>query len=378
MSVAQSLETPFERFTQLPTSMSYLGEWVSGTQYFRNDVVISPADGNGYIASIPTAFISVVDPSTDTNNWTNLVTIVNGGVQTVASGNAGITVDNTDPSQPVIANAGVIQTEVDPAGLANISTEQLVLLINKGVISIIPSLGIAKAGDQISSTGLTGITAGTGISIPPFLAGSAALIQNAGVIEPTYLGITNTQTNSLPQLSSWVVSTTLLIPSDSTMSPNVIEYNTTGIIAPINQNNVFQLFLENGSPVDVPAGFSLDFSSWSFEMTFTSNIPKPDVTSNKVFIIYIDSQTATTYQSPFPLIIFSPTTAVGWPNPVTVNGGINSVLIDELRNAGLRRVDGIAIFNRVLSQGGGGQPTYLRVVSVGDVFATFYQINNSI
>jgi len=58
-----SLSNPFERAATLPTVMVYRGTWVSGGQYYVNDVVTSPEDGQLYMLGL-TALISTVDPAT--------------------------------------------------------------------------------------------------------------------------------------------------------------------------------------------------------------------------------------------------------------------------------------------------------------------------
>jgi len=57
-----SLSNPFERASTLPTVMVYRGTWVNGGQYYVNDVVTSPSDGQLYMLGL-TALISTTDPA---------------------------------------------------------------------------------------------------------------------------------------------------------------------------------------------------------------------------------------------------------------------------------------------------------------------------
>lgn len=73
MSGLTPLDSPFERLQYLPTTMAYKGAWIPGTQYYKNDVVLSPVNGAVYVLNI-TSLNDTTDPANDPlpSPWTSL------------------------------------------------------------------------------------------------------------------------------------------------------------------------------------------------------------------------------------------------------------------------------------------------------------------
>jgi len=70
MSALYPLQDPLSRGVYLPTTMAFRGTWNATTQYYPNEVAVSPIDGNAYLTTVPIRGGS--DPSTGVATWTNI------------------------------------------------------------------------------------------------------------------------------------------------------------------------------------------------------------------------------------------------------------------------------------------------------------------
>ena len=98
MSV-DTLSNPLTRLGVLPTAMNWRGVWSVSEQYYKSDVVGSPIDNLSYVLDI-TSLSGGSDPSSSAD-WTAITTTAAAGITSVSAG-TGITIDNTNPSVPIV------------------------------------------------------------------------------------------------------------------------------------------------------------------------------------------------------------------------------------------------------------------------------------
>lgn len=223
------LDTRLKRFNALPQMMNYQGTWSPTTDYFQNDVVVSPADFASYIQISPTSVITGQgDPSTNPTDWFRFGQGA-GGVQEI---DPGAFISTTGSTNPTITNLGVITPTLSP-NLNNLGTINAFILETTGILGVTAGPGI---GTQLSPLAITdlfntgvrsiqgqsniviadGITpfdkvisytgVGTltsplpGLTIGP---GSTPLITNTGLLSLiTGTGITNSSTAQTPNLTN--------------------------------------------------------------------------------------------------------------------------------------------------------------------------------
>jgi hypothetical protein len=161
-----TLENQLSRLNILPNALNWRGGWSVSDQYYRNDVVISPNDGYGYILTV-TSLQGGVDPAGNLADWIGIAPATGGGINSIVAG-AGISIDNTNPQIPVVNNTGVL-TAVAGLGLTNIGSSTEPEFDNNGVLSlaVAPASGLALSGTLenpiLSSTGLFTLLASNGI-----------------------------------------------------------------------------------------------------------------------------------------------------------------------------------------------------------------------
>ena len=162
-----TLENQLSRLNILPNALNWRGGWNVSDQYYRNDVVISPNDGYGYILTI-TALQGGVDPAGNLADWIGIAPATGGGINSIIAG-AGISIDNTNPQIPIIGNTGII-TATAGLGLVNNGTAaNEPEFDNTGVLSlaVAPASGLALSGTAanpiLSNTGLLTLLASNGV-----------------------------------------------------------------------------------------------------------------------------------------------------------------------------------------------------------------------
>jgi hypothetical protein len=97
MSVSQ-LDTPLERLAANPTGMNWRDLWDPTTQYYLNDVAVSPVNNNSYILTGKVALLGGADPTANPD-WGEISPATTGVDQVIAGNN--ITLGGT-PTLPVI------------------------------------------------------------------------------------------------------------------------------------------------------------------------------------------------------------------------------------------------------------------------------------
>lgn len=289
-----SLDNPLERLASLPNVMNWRGLWDNTTQYFRNDVVISPVDSAAYIA-LNLSTLGGGDPSTALpSEWLILSPGV-GGITSVTAG-AGISITGT-PTIPQINNTGVTSL-VAGTGITNVGTATDPELRNTGLLSLNVGTGLNSTGGQtpiLTNTGVLSITTtpSSGISITG--SSNAPTITNTGILSvttPGSSGILIAGTAQNPQIfndgvlsvgagAGIAIGGTAQNPTitlTATVSPPIIsqfQTSTFGSIAPattggavclVQPTSVLYDHLLNGSP-DPNGLWVLDMTNVCFYVT---------------------------------------------------------------------------------------------------------------
>jgi len=414
MSLAP-LQSSIERLNILSTAMNWRGQWVADEQYFQNDVVTSPINNGTYICAI-TSFRSSIDPSTDAA-WGE-VSATSTGVASLQQG-VGISIDNTDPNQPIINNDGVLFIDggtsitvdnTDPtnpvisstaiaaispgnginidntiptvpvisnAGVVQITGVDILVsgppqnptIINTGVVSVVGSAGIAVSsatGDvTITNTGvntLTAISPGISIGGPP----QNPTITNTGVVSiaaaDASIVVGGTQQN--PTISAVTPKLTTLYTALNFGGFSIIAGNSTGSIgfgqpaAP-----TFLTTTVANPPAGFPnAAFMFDFSS--LLCYFVDSLSFSGTTT--IVIKFHDSVTNSTYSPAlFPNtlnIIASATSQINAPYPFQLSTAYYDIA--EAYTAGIRTITSVLIENNTGSR--------ISCLFSGSVYATYY------
>jgi hypothetical protein len=230
-----SFDNPLERLALNPTGMNWRNLWDATTQYYLNDVVVSPANSASYILNGQTTIIGGLDPTLNPD-WIEL-SLQTTGVTTV---NAGIGISVANPStNPTVNNTGVL-TITAGNGISNTGTAQDVILNNTGLVSLIGGPGIQYSTGfpypTITNTGIRTITAGSGITRTP---GSDPQIANSGILAIQQgAGIAVTPNSQNPQIDNTGVLSLTVNNSGSglqnigtSQNPNVINTGVLSITA---------------------------------------------------------------------------------------------------------------------------------------------------
>jgi hypothetical protein len=415
MSLAP-LQSPFERNNILTTAMNWRSTWVSDAQYLQNDVVVSPSNNGTYICKL-TSLKSNIDPSTDAA-WeevsatsTGVIALIGGagisvdstdpqqpiinneGVLTIAQG-TGITVDNTDPRNPVVAttaiasitagnsgifidnsvpnipaiyNTGVIQiTGVD---ITVGGSQQNPVLVNDGVIKLIGSAGIGVDTPSgivtISNTGVCTLTNGDGISTT---GGPNPTIANTGVITVTAADPSITVDNTDPQnpkISSTVPRLTSLYPASSFIGLQSMPVNYTGSLnfaQPATPTFLTTTVASGGIPGHPNAAFLFDFSA--ILLYFQDSVGL--AAGNTITIKFHDSVNNVVYSpAVYPNTLNLVASAVSGatpPYPIPLCSGFYDIA--EAYAAGIRVITQIFIQNNTTSR--------MTCLYSGSIYATYY------
>jgi hypothetical protein len=171
MADIDALRDQLTRLDLLPTIINWRGTWVPDSQYFQNDLVVSPSTFSTYILVSQTAIIGGGDPSTNVTDWVNISTL-GVGVTGVRAG-PGIGLSDGD-TNPTISNNGVISVGlVINGGISNAGDAQNPILLCSDVQDITatePSIGITQPtpGDYlITNLGIVDASGGSndGLSV---------------------------------------------------------------------------------------------------------------------------------------------------------------------------------------------------------------------
>jgi hypothetical protein len=344
MSVAQSLDTPFERLAILPTTMNWRGGWSVSQQYFKNDVVVSPLNFATYILT-PTSIIGGVDPSLSVGEWIELSS-PNTAVNSVRAG-VGISVAGT--TNPVITNAGVL-TVTPGIGIVNTGTASDVILENSGAVTLQQGSGISITGTSqlptITNTGVRQIQQGNGILIDntnpniPSISNNGVLTVNQG----SGITVNNTDPRN-PIVSASVGFTSIIVGTVGNQNIPFMAPSTCSVAGQASffvlTNGLFASYLLNGPPS--PNGvFLINFTGYN--LFFTNNGGSPTVGQNLVSIGFFDSALNATYTAGQTVGL-----ATGAVYPINATMPLCVFNVTAARTAGLRNLDQIVLTNNTAS-----------------------------
>jgi hypothetical protein len=370
--IAQSLDSPFERLSLLPTTMNWLGSWTTNTLYLKNSVVISPADNAIYILTGATSLVNNVDPSLSPM-WDEVLPTTATGVLSV-SGSAYINVDNTDPQNPIVNNTGVLLLRAQN-GLQAQGTTKNPLIVNTGVLRVSAGLGIGISGNTVSNTGILGLSAGTGIQIPTGFTTQPTVINNGVVSVVAGYGIRvsdlpTERAGSAPFITLSAPQTTPFINSNDVISSQSISFNDFATIPIPNGNNPASILFQyiNGTPPDPTGLFLFDFSGWSFILEPAGTFGLPSTGHNFTFTFY-DSTTQKTFTPTWDRCV-SLITAVA---PFYLNIPQLLVPIQAIKAAGLTRITDFVVSNGYFPNGAINYVVNLQ--SSAATYATYYPAN---
>lgn len=414
MSV-QGLQNPFERLSVLPTTVSWRGTWVETETYLKNDVVVSPANASSYILTGTTSInIGGDEPSTSPlwSQFSNTST----GIESVDGLAPGITVDNTNPLQPIIANSGVLTVSAGAAvnvdntdpqnpvvsstaiaalaqgnGISIGGTSQVPIISNTGVLSILGGLGISVSnptGDiTIANTGLISVVEGAGINVlqtdpsNPVISNGGVIslgvgtglattggvnpsISNTGVLSVVALDTSITVDNTDPQnpiISSEAPLLSVFSLSTDYSAVNPIQSGAVGNL-PLTgaSTGIFGQYVLNGAPT-AQGIFMIDLTSISLLFVKLNS----QVTATPFSIVYRDLVTAGgpfTYTSAtFPSNYFL---SLGQTYPLQASLGQSYFNVADARATGMREVSVIEIQNNTNAT--------TVVASSGAIYAVYY------
>lgn len=310
MSLLSSLENPLERLQVLPFAMNWRGVWNNTTQFFKNDVVLSPITSATYIA-LNVSTLGGADPSLTPADWGELAPATTGVIGVTAG--AGIAIGGT-PTLPIISNTGILSATAG-LGITNTNTATDPRFENTGVLSLsVASPGLSSTGGAtptITNTGVLSVVSGgagvsvVGTSIPTIVntgvltlsatptgllvtgGAQTPTITNTGVVtlgvgaglalggSPTNPTLTLTATSSPPVMS---LITTISAP------PDIPPANTSSSGFSPSPTSTLANHLLNGSP-DPNGVWVLDFTG------FTYFINSPSGGGNTLFLAIRDTVT---------------------------------------------------------------------------------------
>jgi len=417
MSV-QGLQSPLERLSVLPTTVNWRGAWDPTEIYFKNDIAVSPLNGSSYILTGTISVTNATDPSLSAL-WTEFSSLST-GIQSVAGLAPGITVDNTNPLQPIIINSGVLGV-LGGAGAINVDntdpqnpvinstaitnlgqgtgiliggTASVPVINNTGVLQVLAGGGIAVSAPTgnvtVSNNGIISLIAGAGITVDTTVDPRNPTISNAGVaslavqtpglsstggLNPTIANtgvltvapadssiiITGTPQNPILQSDTPIISLFSATTNYSGQPP--IASGTTGTLPLFGvPGNLFSTYMLNGAPN--PNGvFMIDMTTISYMFNLVPG--SPTVTSSAYSISFEDSvtvggpyfYTSGTFPSNYWL-------SLGQSYPITAFLGQVYLEVAAARATGMRAVNVIRVTN--------GTNAPMVLTSSGGVFAVYY------
>jgi hypothetical protein len=393
MSVS-GLETPFQRLAALPQTMNWRGVWSITENYLLNDVVEDTTVSSTYILTGIVSLVGGQNPALSPN-WSEL-SGTSVGISGVTPG-AGIAVDNTTPTQPIISNSGVLQVQggvgvsvdnSDPqnpiinssavqqiaAGpgifvdstnpfipvVANIGVRQIIVnpgtglvstggptptLVNTGVLSVAGGVGIQTtqlgASVLITNTGVATLNQGAGISITgPSISPTVA---NDGVLSVASGDSSITVDNTDPQNPIVIGNTPTLTQAFSAASFNGTLSVSPGTASAFSftstPGSLWLSYFQNGPP-DTTGVFMLDLTHMSYNLVSTGS---PTMGANNTILIELLGFPSGVYVSPIYLNSFY--IPVGTEFPISGNFGQIYIDITAARAAGVTDPGALKIIN---------------------------------
>jgi len=300
-----SLRNPLASLSILKNLLCWRGNYDPNTNYYKNDLVVSPITQASYLLTATSSFGE--DPSLNPN-W-SYFGLAGDGVQ-VAQGSQYIEVSGSG-TNPTVSNLGVIETILTPPLYSSSGDAQNPIINSSAIATIQGVMGISVVGNEITNTGVCTLTDGTGISsvldpdtgiaeisnagvrtivpqdkyITITGTNAARTISNGGVLSITAAGgltnlgtatdpeisndyvlgitspdstVTNTNTNSQQRLKCLVPELTRCF-TDVIFNPNLSLNGRVGYVVTIETGSLFESCLATGSPYSTGV-FYIDFS----------------------------------------------------------------------------------------------------------------------
>ena len=421
MAGVNTLKDRLTRLDVLPTMVNWRGTWTPGSQYFQNDIVVSPLTFSTYILYIGTTISGGGDPSINSGAWVSISGVGIGVTGVVAGTDISVTNGNTNPT---ISNAGVLEVAlVINGGIINGGDALNPILYTNDVASIVaaePSIGVTQPtpGDYlitnlgvvnatgsannglsvtkdaafnltVANTGVLTLASGGGLTIDYPIDPEVPNVSNDGLISVVGgAGITTTQLNFEAEILNdgvrvinpgygiYVVpGPTTTLRSKASKLSRIWSLNTiTGPVPnPITQNqvatftftpitgNIFANYMANGTPEPAGAGtFLIDMSAFNVYWVVGNALG-----GRRILMNFIDTITpGGPYQSNTLTIQF---TVTAMNSAANFSLGRLALNIPVSRANGMRLVNGFTIRNaaNISAQG-------LNMTSVGDGWATYY------
>ena len=406
MSIPQ-FDNPLERLSVLPNAMNWRDTWVSGTQYFMNDVVTEPNSTVTYILVGVTSLLSTENPATDplwtvlsatttgvtgvqqgagisiTGSSTN-PTISNAGIISILPG-VNINIDDVDPQNPII-NCTAVQEIIGGVGIT-VAGLPNPIVTNTGVRTLTVGAGLSSSGGPhpgLANTGVVSIEAGDGIEV---LGLPNPIITNTGVfsiiagenctISPLN-GKGDVTVNALaPQLTrAWTfINTAAGITTDPFPIPaadTVTGTSGTGTFLlgfNLVDDSIFKTYLADGAP-DPNGVFLIDMTAYNLLYIGNGDSGLNDIDGVPPYALTFQLRDTTTAGGPYSYTLTSfaanisnsGPNGVKYPFPVTL--GQFYFDVNFARGAGMRTIDEIIIVNNLTSP--------LELITGNNVYAVYY------
>jgi len=321
-----------------PLSTGILGI-TPGTAIGISGPANNPTITNNGVRTVNGDGTSIVVDNTDPNNpiiTSNSITIIQQG--------QGISVDNTNPQIPVIGNTGVRQ--ILPAdGSVNVSNPTgIVSISSNGLVSLTQGLGISvdntdPQNPKIANAGVISLDLGAGLSTT---GGTNPTIANTGVLSvapaDTSIIVGGTAQNvtlrtAAPVLVRAFVFTFVAFPP---AAPNTAL--SIGGGTPISPN-IFRDYLANGAP-DATGIFMIDMSEVILNFVAAG---AGAVVQNVFYVAFFDGVLNHEYVS--ATILNNNYLTVGQGYPITTAVGMVYFNVADARATGMREVNQIRIYN---------------------------------
>jgi len=236
-----TLSNPLDRLSILPNTVNWRGTWEDTTQYYLNDIVVSPITLSSYILTEVQGVYGGLDPSLNPV-WTEFSGAATGVQSVTALLDSGIIVTGT--TNVTVVNDGVVSIG-QGAGISVTGDPHNPVITNTGITSVVQGSGIAvspilplNGGLIISNTGVLNVRGGAGINVNPALSQQNPTITNTGVLSviPGNAGIgVSAATGNITLTNEGVLSVTAAPNTGISITPTIgtgaITVANTGVLS---------------------------------------------------------------------------------------------------------------------------------------------------
>jgi len=172
-----------------------------------------------------------------------------GGIESIVAG-AGISVDNTDPDNPVVSNTGVLSVSGGAGISVDVAAPQNPVVINAGVLSVSAGIGISLGGTSqnpsVANAGVLSVTAGTNVSITGTAQNPVINSSNPG---GTVTAVSVATANGFAGSSSGGATPALTL---STTQTGMLSGNGTALVARTITGTAGRIAVANGNGAGNP------------------------------------------------------------------------------------------------------------------------------